>query len=825
MPRFEPTALYMRAPIRQTLERIWEYPLTVVEAPLGYGKTTAVKEFLKGSEAKVLWQTLADESPSGFWRGLCRLLKNIDPECAAKLAELGVPNNSIFMDAALEIIERLVFSERTVVVIDDYHLLSSQNVEGFLELWVKIAPPNFHLLIISRAMFGENTAELTLKGFCYRIDKSVFELTRDEIIAYYKLCGIRLGPNEAAELHAYTEGWISALYLSMLSFAREGRVERQASLPELIEKAVYRRCPAAVKEFLLTICVFDSFTMAQAKAMRPAEHTEATVGYLITHNAFIRYDPYNKTYRMHNIFTGYLREMLERQGPERRRAVLRAAGEWYAGSGDYIPAMDCFYHAGAFGKLLEALERDNAHSINTEHKEKLIGFFADCPAEIRRNHPLACLIFARKMFAFNEVGLYAASCKEIGANIAAIQERRLQRQVAGELEFIKFFSKYNDIKALSVHQKKACELLDEPSRLFDYKSSWTFGSPSVLYMFYRQSGLLAEEVTDLAEAMPYYIHITSGHGAGAEAVFEAEWHFHRGDFEKAGIIVHQAMYAAQSRRQITIVLCALFLQIRLAFLQGDLPAVWRLLRQMRAEIDQYGQYQVVHTVDMCEGFIYAALNQAQRIPGWIAAGHLQESRLHFPSHAFFNIVYGKTLLISGQYLKLLGLAGQFIAIAAVFPNLLGQVYTHIYAAAAHHRLQHWQEAQSTLRQAVDLAAPDQLIMPFVENGGEVGVILAELAQDDRCAEFAARVNAVYAVFAKKLAAMRAAANGGGVASLTRREREVAGLVAAGLTNQAIAKHLFIEEVTVKKTLQNIYAKLGISSRTALTRLIIEQKAG
>jgi DNA-binding CsgD family transcriptional regulator len=50
--------------------------------------------------------------------------------------------------------------------------------------------------------------------------------------------------------------------------------------------------------------------------------------------------------------------------------------------------------------------------------------------------------------------------------------------------------------------------------------------------------------------------------------------------------------------------------------------------------------------------------------------------------------------------------------------------------------------------------------------------------------------------------------------LTTREAEILELVAAGLTNAAIAERLWISPGTVKKHLDNIYAKLGVANRTA-----------
>jgi DNA-binding CsgD family transcriptional regulator len=59
--------------------------------------------------------------------------------------------------------------------------------------------------------------------------------------------------------------------------------------------------------------------------------------------------------------------------------------------------------------------------------------------------------------------------------------------------------------------------------------------------------------------------------------------------------------------------------------------------------------------------------------------------------------------------------------------------------------------------------------------------------------------------------------------LTAREREIAELVAEGLTNPQIAERLGVKRRTVASHLDNIYARLQVANRAALTRWLLERR--
>lgn len=58
--------------------------------------------------------------------------------------------------------------------------------------------------------------------------------------------------------------------------------------------------------------------------------------------------------------------------------------------------------------------------------------------------------------------------------------------------------------------------------------------------------------------------------------------------------------------------------------------------------------------------------------------------------------------------------------------------------------------------------------------------------------------------------------------LTRQELRIAELVAEGSSNREVGEHLFLSPRTVGAHLEHVYRKLGVSSRTAMARVLRER---
>ena len=122
--------------------------------------------------------------------------------------------------------------------------------------------------------------------------------------------------------------------------------------------------------------------------------------------------------------------------------------------------------------------------------------------------------------------------------------------------------------------------------------------------------------------------------------------------------------------------------------------------------------------------------------------------------------------------------------------------------------------------ALALAEPEGVIALFLEGGPAIASMLAQLLNGDQL--LAIQPDYVQRILATFPEGVRSetpgepdnpATNETLIEPLSRRELEILGLIEAGYTNQQIAELLVVTLHTVKKHNSNIFAKLGVRSRT------------
>jgi len=122
-------------------------------------------------------------------------------------------------------------------------------------------------------------------------------------------------------------------------------------------------------------------------------------------------------------------------------------------------------------------------------------------------------------------------------------------------------------------------------------------------------------------------------------------------------------------------------------------------------------------------------------------------------------------------------------------------------------------AMAALEQALTLAEPEGFLRIFVDEGEPLRRLLRHAAARGVGEEYVQRLLTAFDASVRPSPAPRPA-EAGLARPLTSREIEILRLVAAGMQNREIAKHLFISASTVKRHVANAYGKLDVGNRTA-----------
>ena len=147
--------IYISERVQERLRPARYAALTVLVAPMGYGKTTAVEWYLQSRERDaaaicVRANAYSDSVPL-FWDGLCRALERAG---FAELAGFPCPEDAAGRGLFLELARRTLAGERECVLfLDDFHLLRDRRAAELLCEFARCAPPNVHVIAASRDRF------------------------------------------------------------------------------------------------------------------------------------------------------------------------------------------------------------------------------------------------------------------------------------------------------------------------------------------------------------------------------------------------------------------------------------------------------------------------------------------------------------------------------------------------------------------------------------------------------------------------------------------------------------------------------------------------
>ncbi len=807
--------LLKRDRINKILSAVNDYPLTIVEAPMGFGKTTAVRSFLTAEKINPLWISFlhVGESASIFWEKLSSEMAGIDKSISAKLKALGFPIDVPQTEKVLSLLNDIAFQTRTFLVIDDFHLSADMSVSRFLLQLAAERIDNFHIIIITRDTTNIEFAELYAKGLCCVVSQQKLKFSDSEIRDYCRMMAACVSEEDLKKISEYTEGWISLIYMILLGLENGIPVGMNTSIDELVETVLFNVYEERIKSFLLKLSIMDVFTAKQALFVTEEDKAAEILKRLHKENAFVFYDQAAQTYKIHNVLLDYLRIKRD-SGGEGLQGLYRRQGEWYLSLGELPSAYANFNRAGDSERILSIL--NDPKNIRNELTlfEGSFEMFEKLPQEMLARYPIAYLqhIFLTIVYGDEETIMECAKKLETlmktYEKMEGIDEEYRSRIIA-EILIINKFTIFNYLDPGDRYNRNILSLLKgKQSYIAQRDNEFTFGSPHLIYIYFREQGTFREISRQAAISFTSYSQFADGCGTGSEYLIPAEYALETGNLAEAELSSFKAIYKARTKKQTSIIICANFTLIRLYILQGKIIEAIEMLRQLEKDVAEENNSIYNTTIDMCKGYIYACLGQSEKIPYWLQTDEMTTADLLYQGVAFNNIVYGKAVMLSKNYVALDVLAESFRENFSIFSNQLGFIHNDIFKAVAKYRLYGIAEGTKALERALTEGQADNLVMPFVESAPHILDMLKALSNRDSQNEYLKKIILLSEQYIESL--KRSQPN---QIKLTPREIEVLSLVAEGLKRDEIAARLFLSEGTVKTHMKNIYQKLEVSGKT------------
>lgn len=809
--------IYISDRLQAQLQQIDQYAMTCVVAPMGYGKTTAVNWFL-GERAKtpgtrVVRISVYSDSLGIFWHSVQSAFAHAGLDF---LRQYEMPSDiqgaMLLMD---DLNRTLAGTAPFYIFLDDYHLLQDPRGAGFLCKWVVRLPKNVHIIVASRDHVLSEAAITRLCGRVSVLGPKQLRLDKEDLAVYTRRCGADLTESQLQQLLYATEGWISAVYLNLRTLADRGTLpERGSDIYNLFTAAMIDPLPPMQQEFLTVLGLADEFTVEMAEAVTGQTNVAALLADLTTRNAFVKRLPDSDRYRCHHMMKDCALRAFHKLPAEKQRIYCDRYGQWYEQHGHLLHAMLAYRACGDYDALLRVVEKDAGIRLATTRPEITLTELNTCPEPTLKEHPVALLVLMRCMFNWHRIpqmqALKALLLQAVDEHPAWSEEYR--NNLLGECDLITSFLFYNDIAAMSALHRSASEKMTRTAISIQKTGGWTFNSPSVLMQYHSKPGALDAELAEMERCMPYYYKITADHGIGADRLMRAEAAFTRGQFGDAMIALERTYAQTDDSGQENIALCGDFLSLRLSLFGQGSPRytpqnrLAMLLRQHNAPWVRFWS--------SCCAYYYALLGQEKAIPDPFRLHQLQFMNFLAPGRPMILMIENQVYLTQAAWAKVIGRSEKLLAGADTFHYSLVSLYLRIQTAAAYAMMGKQPEAAALLRQTLQQAKLDGLVLPFAENYRYIKPLVQALPQDAFTGQICALGEALETHCAELLHTRSYPA---AFDVLTAREREICAMVAARLSNREIAAKLFLSEGSVKQYCNRIYSKLNIEGDTRTKR--------
>jgi LuxR family transcriptional regulator, maltose regulon positive regulatory protein len=345
IPPLQP-GLIARPHLMEQLNGVLNHRITLVSAPAGFGKTTAVIEWVNQNKSHIplVWLSLDDDDndPVRFWDYFITAVRQLVSNCGENaLAILHSTQEHAIESILCSFINDLIsISVEMVIILDDYHLIKTGQIHAGIIYLIEHLPTTIHLVIISRSDPPLPIARFRGKGMMLEINTNDLRFTVDDTAKLFKeLRIIEITVTDIATLNERIEGWVVGLKMAAFSMRGQSDIPgfiaaftgSQRFIMDYLMEEVLQVLKIEIRDFLIKTSILERLNGSLCDALTGQKDGHDMLRNIDREHLFIMpLDESRKWYRYEHLFADLLKHQLEKcYGFEQVINLHRQASGWY----------------------------------------------------------------------------------------------------------------------------------------------------------------------------------------------------------------------------------------------------------------------------------------------------------------------------------------------------------------------------------------------------------------------------------------------------------------------------------------------------------------